>query len=189
MKYGDSLSIKVFADLINALKFASVTIWDPHSDVTTAILDNVVVIDQAYCMQCVIPIFKLPMGTKLIAPDAGAVKKTANVAKVYGVDYIVAGKSRSLVDNSIEGTSIQADQLLSTDKRYLIVDDICDGGRTFIALAKAIREHVDETVPIDLYVTHGIFSYGLEPLFKGGITNIYVANMFSSNISHPNLFK
>jgi len=40
---GEPLSIKVFCSLINSMGFSSVEIWDPHSDVTPALLDNVVV--------------------------------------------------------------------------------------------------------------------------------------------------
>ena len=37
---GESLSIKVFADLINSQKYQNVEIYDPHSTVTPALLDN-----------------------------------------------------------------------------------------------------------------------------------------------------
>ena len=37
---GEALSVKVMADLINSLNCAGVTIYDPHSDVTPALLNN-----------------------------------------------------------------------------------------------------------------------------------------------------
>ena len=43
-----------------------------------------------------------------------------------------------------------------------IVDDICDGGRTFIELAKEIKKQTN--TPIYLIVTHGIFSAGFDKL-------------------------
>ena len=55
----------------------------------------------------------------------------------------------------------------------LIVDDICDGGRTFIELAKEIRKQTN--LPIYLIVTHGIFSAGFEQL------NEYFAGIFCTN--------
>ena len=42
---GEPLTVKVFADFINAMKFSRVTIFDPHSEVTPALLDNVRVVD------------------------------------------------------------------------------------------------------------------------------------------------
>jgi ribose-phosphate pyrophosphokinase len=65
------------------------------------------------------------------------------------------------------------------DHNFLIVDDICDGGRTFIELAKVLRPLTNGS--IFLYVTHGIFSQGLD-VFKGVIDHIYTANLF--NPSH-----
>ena len=47
-------------------------------------------------------------------------------------------------------------------RNCLIVDDICDGGGTFIPLAKKLKNAGAKTVT--LYVTHGIFSKGLDPL-------------------------
>jgi ribose-phosphate pyrophosphokinase len=47
----------------------------------------------------------------------------------------------------------------------MIVDDICDGGRTFIKLAKAIQNQ-RPNAKIYLVVTHGIFSAGFDELSK-----------------------
>ena len=44
-------------------------------------------------------------------------------------------------------------------KKCLIVDDICDGGGTFVGSAKLLIEAGADRV--DLYVTHGIFSKGI----------------------------
>ena len=53
----------------------------------------------------------------------------------------------------------------------MIVDDICDGGATFVILAKALYEGGAKEV--NLFVTHGIFSKGLEPLKEAGIKRIF----------------
>jgi ribose-phosphate pyrophosphokinase len=37
---GESLTVKVYADLINSVGFEEVVVFDPHSDVTPALLDN-----------------------------------------------------------------------------------------------------------------------------------------------------
>jgi ribose-phosphate pyrophosphokinase len=52
------------------------------------------------------------------------------------------------------------------------VDDICDGGRTFIEISKALDGYQGE---LYLFVTHGIFSKGFEELFKH-FTKIYTTN-------------
>jgi ribose-phosphate pyrophosphokinase len=55
----------------------------------------------------------------------------------------------------------------------LIVDDICDGGGTFIGIAKALPKDVKKY----LYVTHGIFSKGLREL-TGHFEHIYTTNSY-----------
>ena len=65
-----------------------------------------------------------------------------------------------------------SDTLLS-NRRILIVDDICDGGATFVGLAKELRAAGAKKVY--LYVTHGIFSKGL-PL--EGIDKVFTTDSY-----------
>lgn len=77
-------------------------------------------------------------------------------------------------------------QYMTQIRIFFILDDICDGGRTFIEIAKAIKMkqslssavHPENHGKIYLVVTHGIFSAGLKPLneYFDGIytTNSYV---------------
>ena len=44
------------------------------------------------------------------------------------------------------------------DVKILIVDDICDGGMTFIKVAEVLKNF--GTKQIDLAVSHGLFSKG-----------------------------
>jgi ribose-phosphate pyrophosphokinase len=60
------------------------------------------------------------------------------------------------------------------DLTYVIIDDICDGGRTFIELAKVIKEG-RPTAKVFLIVTHGIFSAGFKTL------NEYMDGIFCTN--------
>ena len=56
-------------------------------------------------------------------------------------------------------------------KKVLIVDDICDGGKTFIEAAKVLYEH--GAISVGLYTSHGIYSKGLEILRMAGIKALY----------------
>ena len=57
------------------------------------------------------------------------------------------------------------------DQTILIVDDLCDGGMTFIKSAERLYEL--EAKEVHLYVSHGIFSKGLKPLTDSGIKRIF----------------
>jgi len=106
-------------------------------------------------------------GLVIVSPDAGAISKTTKVVKQLMksgnvIKYVEATKVRDRTTNEIVGTTVND---IGNDVRNsicVIVDDICDGGRTFIGLAQELRNRGASKVV--LIVTHGIFSYGLEPL-------------------------
>lgn len=171
---GEALSIKVMADLINSQKYTNVTIWDPHSDVTSALINNLTIVEQ-HRIAYMAPI--IWANTILVAPDAGAAKKIYKLANATGCEVITASKVRDPVTGNITGTgldiSLNPVKAVYDNTRFLIVDDICDGGRTFIELARVLKSNIN--LPIDLFVTHGIFSKGTK-VFDGLIDNIYTAN-------------
>lgn len=179
---GEALSLKVVCDLINAQHYNSVEVWDAHSDVALALLDRVVNRHCSDFVAAAIP-HENPI---LVAPDAGALKKVHVCARNNGLDYIRADKTRDPATGEITGTVVYGE---FTDRDFLIVDDICDGGRTFIELAKELRKLTDGDV--NLYVTHGIFSKGTA-VFDGIIDHVYVANPFPSelpaNFTHIEVF-
>lgn len=112
--------------------------------------------------------------TIVIAPDKGAVERASQVQKSLGLsETVYATKVRNPDNGEILRTEVP-EEVDYRGKNLLIVDDICDGGRTFIELAKVLKKY--EPSRIDLYVTHGIFSKGFK-VFEGLIDHLYVANM------------
>lgn len=96
----------------------------------------------------------------IIAPDKGAHDRAAAAAKVMGnLPVYTAGKTRDFETGKLTGFHMEDE--LPDEGRFLIVDDICDGGGTFIGLAEATGLAWDR---LDLWVTHGIFSKGLSTL-------------------------
>jgi ribose-phosphate pyrophosphokinase len=173
---GEALGAAVMAKLLNTLAFDKVTIWDAHSEVTPALINNVVNTAQEAIIERCQPLVELLKSktVTLISPDAGATKKTQNVAKYFGggIEVLQAEKVRDLSTGAITHTDLHGDV---TGKDVLIVDDICDGGRTFLELAKVLK--IKGSKSISLFVTHGIFSKGLA-VFDGIIDNIYTTDSF-----------
>lgn len=163
---GEALSIKVFAALINAQNYNEVKVWDAHSDISVALIDRCI---NVHCAEFVKNV-AVAFNTIYIAPDAGAYKKVMQVAAHFRRPCIQASKIRNTTTGEITGTEVHG--VLHADHHYLIVDDICDGGRTFIELAKELKK---SSAKVDLYVTHGIFSKGFA-VFDGLIDTIYCAN-------------
>jgi ribose-phosphate pyrophosphokinase len=178
---GESLSAKVFCELINAQRYRRVVIQDPHSDVTPALLDRVVVDDPLPVLRRVLDRIRAhSANVALVAPDAGARKRVLKVAAQLGLSVVFADKVRDTRTGTITGTEIQGEL---PDCALLVVDDICDGGRTFTELAQAVRQKRGDSAarhPAFLYVTHGIFSKGLDGLLEG-YAAIFTRNNWTSD--------
>lgn len=154
---GEPLSVKVYADMINAMALASVTIFDPHSEVTPALLNNCVTISNHEFIKQVIG--KIGNEVKLISPDGGALKKIYKVSEFLGgTEVVECSKSRDVKTGKLSGFKVYSEDLAGAD--CLIVDDICDGGGTFIGLAEALK--AKNAGKLYLAVSHGIFSKGFE---------------------------
>lgn len=89
----------------------------------------------------------------VISPDKGAVERAEYTAKQLGIDCYHADKEREFSTGKI--LSIKLRDKLPPSGKYLIVDDICDGGGTFMGLAKATEL---PKAQLGLWITHGIFS-------------------------------
>ena len=190
---GDANYLKqVICPIINSQKFESVTILDPHSDVLEACLDNFVKISNHDIVRQALTAIDNKNDAQdrivLVSPDAGAYKKIFDVAQKFGINKIItATKVRDVRTGKILHTEIPTlDQ--HEDLQYVIIDDICDGGRTFLELAKAIHDS-RPTAKVYLVVTHGIFSNGFLELSKE-IEKIYCSNSYSdrNDIEHDSQY-
>jgi ribose-phosphate pyrophosphokinase len=153
---GEPLTVKVYANIINHFNFKRVLIYDAHSEVTPALLNNVVVINNHTFIKKVVQAIKEKV--VLVSPDGGALKKIYKVATfLEGIEVIECSKSRDVKSGKLTGFKVYADDLKGAT--CLIVDDICDGGGTFIGLAEALKKC--GAGKLYLAVSHGIFSHGI----------------------------
>ncbi len=184
---GEPLSVKVYADLINSLGFKRVFVFDAHSEVTPAVLNNCEVIANHKFIASVME----EIGNQgiLISPDGGALKKIYKVSEFLGgVEVVECSKSRNVKTGKLSGFKVYADDLRGKD--CLIVDDICDGGGTFIGLAEELRNK--NAGKLYLAISHGIFSKGFSEL-SSSFERIFTTNsvkdfadskVYQINLSH-----
>lgn len=171
---GESLSIAAFAGIINSLGFNEVHVVDPHSPVTPALINNCYVTDQYTLFHDIYPSWR---EVYIVAPDAGATKKCEDFAKRVGAaGVITCSKTRELSTGKITGLTCEADV---TGLQLLVLDDICDGGRTFIELSEVFST---KPARLDLAVTHGIFSKGVECVLVK-YDHVYTTNSFSRHVN------
>lgn len=155
---GDQLfTAKSVADAINARAFPSVTILDPHSDVTPALIDRCRVVSAADCI-------KPPAGkyAAVVSPDAGAEKRASAVAQKLGVPLLHGWKKRDVSTGAISGFGLEPSPV-PTGSLVLVVDDLCDGGGTFIGLADKLDE---AGLKAHLWTTHGLYTRGTAELLR-----------------------
>lgn len=187
---GGSHGLRVFAKLVNSLKFKSVIIEDPHSDVTEALFDNVLIHTQK---EIFLTFYKNEVSAYLkgapyllAAPDLGSTKKTFDLMMALGqVDMIQGIKIRDVTTGSIVKCGLVCDTDLR-EQHVLIVDDISDGGASFKFLAAKLLER--NCGKIILYTTHGIYSKGLE-VMKGYVDYIIAHNIIGEYITQDDISK
>lgn len=156
---GEPLSVKVFSTLINSMRLDRVVISDPHSLAGPALLDNVQVMEVGNYVQAVIDRMVARGPIALVAPDAGAHKRVEALGQAFGLPVVFCGKTRDARTGRLSHPYVEGNV---PDRPLLVVDDICDGGGTFAALAPVLRQYTDQ--PVSLYVTHGLLTKGLAPL-------------------------
>lgn len=163
MVSGESLSLQVAVSFVKMCNFDRVFVQDPHSDVLQGMFEpgKLRVITQDKLLSTPIQI-KAKQNYALLSPDAGALKKVYKLAQTLNCDVIEAGKVRDVKTGNIVRTKVD-DFDKSAYDTLVIVDDIIDGGRTFIELARVVRG-LGYKGKLMLFATHGIFSQGKKVL-------------------------
>lgn len=171
----DVCSLRIFASFLNSMNWDEVIVPDPHSSVTPALLNKSIVQEQYQMVYN--EVGEAEQYDAIIAPDIGAVKKARKYADEVGLPLLVCEKKRDPNTGKILGVEILNEKDIPTTFKdslgrpyFLVVDDICDGGGTFVALSESLRK--DYNCFLDLYVTHGLFTKGKE-LLEQHYSNVY----------------
>lgn len=161
-------TLKYFCDVINSLHFDTVSVWDVHSNVTLALLDNVI---EEHPYEAINRVRDMCADPILFYPDEGAMKRYSTNVKA---PYAFGIKKRDWETGQIQGLDLVNGDLVN-GKDVLIVDDICSKGGTFLYAAKALKEAGANK--IYLYVTHCETSvFDGEMINSGLITGIYTTD-------------
>jgi len=143
---GEALSLKVVCDIINNLDFLVVYLDDVHNPVVT-----LEYLERAHLFHIdeLIEPDQYKDVTKVVVPDRGARCRGKLISDLLEVPLICSDKERTE-----DGIKITVEEGVTDSDVVLVVDDICDAGGTFLALAKelpACEKH--------LFVSNGIFSH------------------------------
>lgn len=172
---GNNYLRDVICPIINSLNFDSVTVLDPHSDVLEACLNGFKKESNGKLAIFAIKDFqKSQNGHSIdkfipIFPDSGSVKKGEVLLKEIGYngDFkpLICSKNRDVKTGKIVETIVPISSFMKKEIDMVIFDDICDGGATFVEIAKVIKNHPEARKNrLFLIITHGIFSKGFKEL-------------------------
>lgn len=176
----------IIAPILNAQNYESVTCIDAHSYVAENCINNLINLSN---INLVCQVMNIELkdhnfeNSILVSPDAGASHKIYKLAEQinYKGEIITCSKERDK-DGKLNKCVVPFDTKKYIDDRqfekdYIIIDDIIDGGQTFINIAKEIKNTSFFCGKIYLIVTHGIFSKGFEELSKY-FDGIYTTNSY-----------
>ena len=160
-------TLKYFAEFINDLKLDSVEVLDPHSNVSTALIDNISIIEPTDIILNLLETVNSDGNTILFFPDEGAMKRYSHIASKCDIPYVFGME--------ILGLEVLGETDVVPGKNILIIDDICSRGGTFLHSAKALKDM--GAADIDLYVSHLENAVWEGDMIRSGLVrNIYTTN-------------
>jgi len=175
MLEGEPFSLKVVAAMLNPAGFRRVRIFDPHSEITTALIErSYAVTNHQYVRDALQHYFAANSEEAwyLVSPDAGALKKIHKLAQYLDTERVVeCMKERDLKTGALTSFKTTTERL--DGNTCFIVDDICDGGGTFAGTAALLKEK--GAGKVILIVSHGIFSKGTT---INGVDAIYTTDSY-----------
>lgn len=145
----DVFTLKYFSEILNSLGFVSVTVLDPHSTVSEALIDRIVIKSPKDNVLKVIDQIEAAEGEKpfMFYPDEGASKRYSGMVEL---PYAFGIKKRDWKTGKIQGLDVSGEGM--NGKPVLVVDDICSKGGTFLFSARKLKELGAGN--IYLYISH-----------------------------------
>lgn len=122
-----------------------------------------------------------------IGADKSAIEIVSNFSDfIRPEDIIHFDKIRSKKDIILNMKDHFLEKVKSSELPIVIMDDLCDGGATFIACAEYLRDSgiVASDRKLYLFVHHGLFSKGFDVLFKH-FDRIYTTNSYQEFPQNP----
>ncbi len=163
----DVFTLKYFAEFINSLWCTTVTVLDPHSSVSEALIHNIVIeTPEKYIDKAIAKIYEETNNEPLMAfyPDEGAMKRYAGM---LSMPYAFGIKKREWETGKIVGLDAAGEVADIAGKNVIIVDDISSRGGTFYHSAKKLKELGANK--IYLFVSHCEATIFDGEIFKSGL--------------------
>jgi len=160
-------TLKTVCNIINSMWWSNIRIFHAHSEVAPNLLraQNIMPSSQVMIARIENP------NAVCIAPDKGSAKWVGHLVG----NYVGCEKTRDSQSGKLSGFTVLDPEKVNR-KECLIIDDLCDGGGTFVGIASELRKA--GATKVILYVSHGIFSKGFD---LPGIEKIYTTDSYRND--------
>lgn len=187
MDRGRPFGLQVYVDAIHALHLDMVAVFDPHSQTTPELLNAQKGLNARYLypedlLSSHTAHLNLMRYTGVIAPDEGARLRAEGVGRALGVPVFQATKKRDFGSGQLFDFDCEP---LPQGGKFLLADDICDRGGTFLGLAKHLGLPKEQ---LDLYVSHGVFSSDATETLPEAFGSILTTNSYAPERKLPESF-
>lgn len=164
----EAFTLKLVANVINSFNSEIVEVIEPHSSRTRDLIDKV---DLYYDTELYSMIESHNNSHIICLPDNGAVKRYGWVDK-----RIICEKTRDVSTGELKGFAIKyKSENMSCDK-IMVVDDLCDGGGTFVGIAELLRKEYNPK-ELCLAVVHAVQEEGLKRV-ASVYDKVYITNSY-----------
>ena len=150
----DVFTLKYFCNTINWLNFDKVIVFDPHSHVSEALLNNLTIVTPERLFKVIMSSLKKQFPDSfdnmvIYYPDEGAMKRYSDMLHI---PYVFGIKHRDWETGKITHVEVAGNINNLKGKDILMIDDICSRGGTFYYGAKALKDlGVNDIL---LYISH-----------------------------------
>lgn len=166
ISFNEAYSLKMVAEVINNMFPEEVTVLEPHSSKTQALIDS-------YYRQLETPMPDFE-GYLYVLPDKGAKERYAFPPHLT----VYCSKVRDTSTGKLSGFKIENPEIIENnpDKPLVVIDDLCDGGGTFAGIAQLLGFHYPDRKRA-IFVTHMVNPKGIATLSKN-YQEVYFTNSY-----------
>lgn len=163
-----TFALRTFCCLLKTLGVHNIITQDIHSDVAKEYLPNLV---SKFPQETVNVVLKKVLPRVIVFPDKGARTRYKDKFPFPSVTIL---KERDQSTGHLKIVGIEGNVDLLKGAKVLMIDDLCDGGMTFILAAQYLKTlDINE---VSLYTTHGVYSKGVQVLKDAGIKRVFNRN-------------
>jgi ribose-phosphate pyrophosphokinase len=164
ISFNEAYSLEIVLKMLKMFNPISITVLEPHNDLA-------IFVNEGAGYPSIKPDFSECL---VVFPDKGTYERY----KDWYDKAVICSKVRDISTGKLTSFSIDNPEILEEhpDKPLVVIDDLCDGGGTFVGIAKLLNEKCPNR-PKSIFVTHAVNPKGIDNMSKH-YDNVYITNSY-----------